>query len=56
MKRRAENIELQTIPIEEVMQRLEKAGITTTREEAELIMQFLHNLTFLVLRKYFEVP
>lgn len=56
MESRAENIELQTIPIEELMQRLERAGINTTREEAELIMQFLHNLTCLVLRKYFEVP
>lgn len=54
MGRKLENTELETIPIEEVMQRLEKAGITTNREEVELIVEFLHNLTYLVLKKYFE--
>lgn len=56
MGRKIESAELETIPVEEVMERLEKAGITAKREEVELILAFLHNLTYLVLRKYFEEP
>jgi hypothetical protein len=56
MGRKVENIELETIPIDEVVQRLEKAGIAVDREETELIIEFLHNLTYLVLQKYFQEP
>lgn len=42
------------IPIEEAMKMLQKEGIEVTQEEAELIMDFLHNLTRVVIRECFE--
>lgn len=43
------------IPIEEAMSLLRREGIDVGQEEAELIMNFLYNLTMIVIREYFDV-
>jgi len=43
------------IPIEEAMSLLRREGIDVGQEEAELIMDFLYDLTMIVLRKCFDV-
>lgn len=46
--------EINKIPIEEAKKMLQKEGIEVTQEEAELIMEFLYNLTRIVIRECFE--
>lgn len=43
------------IPIEEAMALLRREGIDVGQEEAELIMDFLYNLTMIVIRECFDV-
>lgn len=45
--------EIKKIPIEEVMEYFRSEGMEVTREETELIMEFLYNLTWMVIKKYF---
>jgi hypothetical protein len=51
-----EKIEVIGIPIEEAMKILRKAGLDVSRDETEKIMEFLCNLTQLVLEKYVKPP
>ncbi|MBC9796800.1 hypothetical protein [Sinomicrobium weinanense] len=46
--------EIKKMPIGEAMELLRKEGIVVDREEAELIMEFLYNLTMIVIREYFD--
>lgn len=50
-----ENREIEKIPIGEAMELLRKEGIDVSEEEAELIMEFLYNLTMIVIRECFDV-
>lgn len=50
-----EKKELKKIPIEEVMDFFRKEGMEMDREEAELVMGFLNNLTMIVIRECFDV-
>lgn len=43
------------IPIEEAMELLRRGGVDVGREEAEQIMDFLYNLTMIVIREYFDM-
>lgn len=45
--------EIKKIPIEEVLEHFRSEGKIITKEEAELIMEFLYFLTESVIRKYF---
>ncbi|MCA6068840.1 hypothetical protein JI747_016860 [Chryseobacterium sp. RG1] len=45
--------EIKKIPIEEVMEYFRSEGMEVTQEEAELIMEFLYNLTWMVIKKNF---
>ncbi len=47
--------ELKRIPIEEAMEFFRKEGMETDREEAELVMEFLNNLTMIVILECFDV-
>lgn len=47
--------EIEKIPIEEAMELLRKSGIDVGKEEAELVMEFLYNLTVIVIRECFDV-
>lgn len=47
--------EIEKIPIEEAMELLRKSGIDMGKEEAELVMEFLYNLTMIVIRECFDV-
>ena len=47
-----EHIEIKKIPVEEVMEALEVDGINLSREEAESLMDFLYELTRLVLKNH----
>lgn len=49
-----EQKEIEKMPIEEAMKLLRKEGIDVEREEAELIMEFLYNLTMIVIRECFD--
>lgn len=46
--------EIKKTPIEEVIGYFRSEGMELTKEEAELIMEFLYNLTFMVIKKYFD--
>lgn len=50
-----EKKELKKIPIEEAMEFFRKEGMDMDREEAELVMEFLNNLTMIVIRECFDV-
>lgn len=50
-----ERKEIEKIPIEEAMKLLREGGIDVRQEEAELIMEFLYNLTMIVIRECFDV-
>jgi len=50
-----ERKEIDKIPIEEAIDLLRKGGIDVGREEAELIMEFLYNLTMILIRECFDV-
>lgn len=45
--------EIKNIPIEEVIEHFRIEGMIVTKEEAELIMEFLYFLTESVILKYF---
>ena len=49
-----ENKEIDRIPLEEAMELLRQGGIDVGEEKAELIMEFLYNLTMIVIREYFD--
>ena len=49
-----ENKEIDRIPLEEAMELLRQSGIDVGEEKAELIMEFLYNLTMIVIREYFD--
>ena len=49
-----ERKEIDKIPIEEAMELLRENGVDVGQEEAELIMEFLYNLTMIVIREYFD--
>ena len=49
-----EKKELKKIPIEEAMEFFRKEGMEMDREEVELVMAFLNNLTMIVIREYFD--
>ncbi|MBD3903014.1 hypothetical protein NAL32_08460 [Chryseobacterium sp. Ch-15] len=46
--------EIKKIPIEEVIEYFRSEGMELTKEEAEQIMEFLYNLTLMVIKKYFD--
>ena len=50
------DFELKKIAIEEAFQRMREAGMEVSYEDAVLIIEFLHNLTYLVIRKHFRLP
>lgn len=50
-----ERKEIEKIPIEEAMKLLKENGIDVEQKEAELIMEFLYNLTMIVIRECFDV-
>lgn len=50
------DFELKKIAIEVAFQRMKDAGMEVPYEDAVLIMDFLHNLTYLVIRKHFKLP
>lgn len=50
-----EKKELKKIPIEEAMEFFRKEGMDMDREEAELVMEFLNNLTMIVIRECFDI-
>ena len=49
-----ERKEIDKIPIEEAMELLREAGIDVEQEKAELIMEFLYNLTMIIIRECFD--
>ncbi|SEM68090.1 hypothetical protein SAMN05421856_105247 [Chryseobacterium taichungense] len=46
---------IKKIPIEEVIEYFRSEGMELSKEEAELIMEFLYNLTLMVIKKYFDI-
>jgi hypothetical protein len=50
------DFELKKIAIEEAFQRMRDAGMEVSYEDAVLIIEFLHTLTYLVIRKHFRLP
>ncbi|MBB4804505.1 hypothetical protein HNP37_004597 [Flavobacterium nitrogenifigens] len=48
--------ELEKITVEDAFQRLKDAGIDVTHEDVVLIMEFLHYLTYFVIKKHFKLP
>lgn len=49
-----ERKEIDKIPIEEAMELLREVGIDVKQEKAELIMEFLYNLTMIIIRECFD--
>lgn len=49
----AQKKEIKKIPIEEVIKYFRSEGMELTKEEAELIMEFLYNLVIMVMKRYF---
>ncbi len=45
--------QIKKIPLDDVMEFLRQEGLDVTKEEAELIMEFLYRLAGLVLEEYF---
>ncbi|MEN9907992.1 MAG: hypothetical protein RLZZ540_1141 [Bacteroidota bacterium] len=50
-----EKKELKKIPIEEAVEFFRKEGMEMDVEEIELVMEFLNNLTMIVIRECFDV-
>jgi hypothetical protein len=50
------DFELKKIAIEEAFKRMKDAGMEVSYEDVVLIMEFLHNLTYLVIKKHFKLP
>ncbi|WP_168186895.1 hypothetical protein [Elizabethkingia sp. JS20170427COW] len=46
--------EIQKIPIKEAMKLLKEGGIDVPQEEAEQIMEFLYNLTKIIINECFR--
>lgn len=46
--------ELNDISIEEALEFFHGEGLELTKEETELVVEFLSNLTLLVIREYFD--
>lgn len=46
--------QLKKIPVEEALAFFRKEGMDVTREETVLILDFLYNLTCMVITEYFE--
>jgi len=46
--------EISKMPIEEAMKLLREVGIDVEQEKAELIMEFLYNLTAIIIRECFD--
>lgn len=46
--------EIDKIPLEEAMKLLRKEGIDVDKVEAELILEFLYNLTKIIIRECFD--
>ena len=49
-----ERKEIDKIPIEEAMELLRKCGMDVEREQAEQIMDFLYNLTMIIIQECFD--
>lgn len=47
------NKQIKKIPLDDVMEFLRQEGLDVTKEEAELIMEFLYELTEWTLQTYF---
>lgn len=50
------DFEIKKVPYKEAFEKMKKAGMDVTYEEAVLIIDFLHNLTSLVIKKHFKLP
>lgn len=50
------NKQIKKIPLDDVMEFLRQEGLDVTKEEAELIMDFLYTLTGWVITEYFDKP
>lgn len=46
--------QIKKIPLDDVMEFLRQEGLEVTREEAELIMEYLYQVTGWVLEEYFS--
>lgn len=50
-----EKRELKKIPIEEAIEFFRKEGMEMSREETELVMEFIYNMTMIVFCEYFDI-
>ncbi len=50
------DFDIKKIPYKDAFEKMKKAGMDVTYEEAILITDFLHNLTSLMLKKHFKLP
>lgn len=50
-----EKRELKRIPIDEAIEFFRKEGMEMSREETELVMEFIYNMTMIVFREYFDI-
>ncbi|MGQ2985076.1 MAG: hypothetical protein ACT6R0_09845 [Flavobacterium sp.] len=50
------DFEMKRIPFEVAFKKMREAGMDVSPQEALLIIDFLHNLTYLALRKHFKLP
>jgi len=50
-----EKRELKKIPIDEAIEFFRKEGMEMSREETELVMEFIYNMTLIVFREYFDI-
>jgi len=50
-----EKRELKKIPIDEAIEFFRKEGMEMSREETELVMEFIYNMTMIVFREYFDI-
>lgn len=50
------DFELKKIAIEVAFQRMKDAGMEVTYNDVFLIIHFLYNLTYFVIRKHFKLP
>lgn len=50
-----EKREIKKIPIDEAIEFFRKEGMEMNREETELVMEFIYNITMIVFREYFDI-
>ena len=50
-----EKRELKKIPIDEAIEFFRKEGMEMSKEETELVMEFIYNMTLIVFREYFDI-